>query len=341
MLKKITLFPRYAENGASSRLRQWRWRDALSGIAERVDVTPFFSETALRAFYKTNRHSATATAGAARRRIIRAICAGKCAVIEYELCPGAPAWFEKLLLCRTRYILDFDDDVWTKYEKNPLLRGKFDALIRGAFGVTVANRFLYEKAAKLNGNVLYLPTPIEKILPPQEKFADFTLAWIGSPTTRRAHLEPFAPVLRQLAEVIDFELLVIADQKPELPGVRVRFEAWSEAKETLLGKCHAGIMPLAADAFSRGKSAYKLIQYLGAGIPCVASCVGENRFVVEEGKTGFLVSGADAWCEAIAKLHADDALREKMSVAARAAAQNYLRSNLFDRYAEFLRRAFK
>ena len=55
----------------------------------------------------------------------------------------------------------------------------------------------------------------------------------------------------------------------------MRFENWSQERETdLLPRCHAGIMPLTDDEFSRGKSAFKLIQYLASGLPLIASPVG-------------------------------------------------------------------
>ncbi len=340
-MKKLTLFTRYAANGASSRLRQWRWRENLATLADPVEVTPFFSENALTSFYATGRHPAKEVAAAFCRRFGALRQKTPCAVIEYEALPGFPAYMERVFLRGTRYILDFDDDVWTKYEKNPFLRGKFDALIRRAAGVTVANRALRQKVSPLNQEVLLLPTPIENCLSPQEKYPVFTLVWIGSGTTRRLYLEPFAPVLRQLAEKLKYELLVIADAEPSLPGVPYRFEAWSPAKESLVGRAHVGIMPLADDAFARGKSAYKLIQYLGAGIPSVASPIGENNFVLQEGKTGFFASTPDMWCEKIIQLATDKILCETMSSAAREDAQNYTRAALWGKYRDFLCRVLE
>lgn len=341
MMKKLTLFTRYAANGASSRLRHGHWREFLATLAYSVEVTPFFSENALNKFYADHRHPAKEVAAAYRRRLAALRQKTPYAVIEYEALPFFPAWLERLFLRGTRYVLDFDDDVWTKYEKIPFLRGKFDALICHAAGVTVANHALREKVAPLNKEVLLLPTPIGSCALPQEKNSVFTLVWIGSGTTRKLYLEPFAPVLRQLAAKLQYELLVIADAPPALPGVPYRFEAWSETAESLLDHCHAGIMPLADDAFARGKSAYKLIQYLGAGLPAVASPVGENRFVLREGETGFFASTAEEWCKKIIALATDKALYEKMSATARLAAKDYTRDALWGNYRDFLCRVFE
>ena len=61
-------------------------------------------------------------------------------------------------------------------------------------------------------------------------------------------------------------------------------------------------MPLNDSPFARGKSAYKLIQYLQAGIPAVASPVGENKSVISENRTGFLAHNAAEWISALKHL---------------------------------------
>ena len=97
-------------------------------------------------------------------------------------------------------------------------------------------------------------------------------------------------------------------------------------------------MPLpAGDAFAEGKSAYKLVQYLAAGIPAIASPVGENRRVVAEGETGFLASTPEEWREALSRLASDPPLRRRMGAAARERASEYSLAKYAPLLSRFLR----
>lgn len=64
---------------------------------------------------------------------------------------------------------------------------------------------------------------------------------------------------------------------------------------------HIGIMPLIDSAFAKGKGGFKLVQYMSIGLPCIASDVGFNKFVVND-KFGFLVTTELEWVNAVEKL---------------------------------------
>lgn len=76
-------------------------------------------------------------------------------------------------------------------------------------------------------------------------------------------------------------------------------------------------MPLIDDEWSRGKCAFKLIQYIGAGLPVVASDMGANPSVVTDGVDGFLVSILDEWVNRLGRLIESRSLRLQMGIAAR------------------------
>jgi glycosyltransferase involved in cell wall biosynthesis len=76
-------------------------------------------------------------------------------------------------------------------------------------------------------------------------------------------------------------------------------------------------MPLDNDAWSYGKCAYKLLQFMAAGKPVVASAVGANVEVVQHGDNGLLVNSTAEWISALAVLAADADLRERMGKAGR------------------------
>jgi glycosyltransferase involved in cell wall biosynthesis len=71
-------------------------------------------------------------------------------------------------------------------------------------------------------------------------------------------------------------------------------------------------MPLPDEPFTRGKCGYKLVQYMAAGLPVVASPVGINTSIVEQGKTGFLASSKKEWVEALVTLSQNAGMRNNM-----------------------------
>lgn len=79
------------------------------------------------------------------------------------------------------------------------------------------------------------------------------------------------------------------------------------SKEKLL-QCHIGIMPLADNEFTRGKGAFKLIQYMAVGMPVIASDVGFNSEVVKD-NFGVKVSKEnldEEWGNAVLQLIRDE-----------------------------------
>lgn len=335
---------RYGMSGASSRLRYFCYREAFRAAGFEPRFHPFFPDAYLRRLYAGKGKSRALALAALARRLALAPFLPERLLVEYELFPELPYRFEEHFLRGRRYVLNFDDDVWRKYAgRGGALEEKFDRLVSGAAGVVCANELLLERVRKLNPETVWIPTAVDLSAYPAgaEKFPRFTVAWIGTPVTYR-YLELHAEALRSMAAAVDFELLVIAKKSLEtraLPGVPMRFEEWSEAGEgALLARCHAGIMPLPADdPFAAGKSAYKLIQYLAAGLPAIASPVGENRRVLRPGETGFFASSPEEWTDALRQLR-EDALRERMAAAARRLAFDYSTEKHGPVYAEFLKR---
>lgn len=315
----LGVYTRYSELGASSRLRYYAyaqsWRDA--GFAP--EFHPFYPARYLRRLYAGRGASRLLAGASLLRRLLLSVRLPERLVLEYELLPYLPAGVEKALLRGHRYVLNFDDNVWEKYLDSPHLSGKYDALVEGASGVIVANRFLRERVEVRNSNVIEIPTAVDLDAYPAGRVPRrerTTVAWIGTPVTY-PYLEAAAPALQAMRRVADFRLLVLASRglaaRP-IPGIETEYQDWSpETEGADLAACHFGIMPLNDDPFSRGKSAYKLIQYLAAGLPVIASPVGENNRVVKPGANGFLAASPQEWADAFRRLldtPRNDAARE-------------------------------
>jgi glycosyltransferase involved in cell wall biosynthesis len=323
-MTELGIYTRYSELGASSRLRCYRYSGMLRECGFDVRMHPLFGDDTLHALYACRGRSGKLARDLARR-MFRLPCAEKNLWIEYELLPGVPCGVERLYLRNRRYVLSFDDAVYLKYRGKRLLDGKFERLAAGAVGVMAANDLLVEHFARFNANTVKIPTAVDTdaLAPGAEKFPRFTVAWIGTPVTFAAHFSPFVPLFRELKSELDVDFAVIGGGEAaarEFP--EARHFAWSEAVEReVLPRCHVGIMPLpAGDDFAAGKSAYKLLQYLAAGLPAVASPVGENRVVLESGATGFFAAAPGEWREALRRLVADGKMRDEMAAAARAVA---------------------
>ena len=310
---------------------------------EQVNVFNFFDEQYLRRLYKGKRAGVFNILKSYWRRFKALLRADDDLLIEYELFPFLPYWIEKIFLKRHKYILNFDDNVWEKYAGKRFLSGKYDALVSNAAGVIVANEFLYEKVSKLNKNVIKIPTVVDLDLYRIEtnKFDKFTLVWIGTPVTYM-YLEKHADTLRKMAEKYDFELLIVARKSLEerrIEGVNMRFENWSQERETeLLLRSHVGIMPLTDDEFSKGKSAFKLIQYSAAGLPAIASPIGENVKLIDDGQTGFLADSQEEWVEALGKLIDNNELYSRMAENTRKASENYSIQKYFPIFQDFIKK---
>ena len=347
--KHLCIFCRYAENGASSRLRFFRYRPFFEAAGIKVEYFSFFDAPYLERLYAGKSRQPGSFCRAVLRRMRDAARCAPDAVffIEYELFPLMPAWAERALFLKKRpCFLGFDDPVWEKYAGIPGLSGKYDALARGASGIVAANALIEERFGKLGRPLLKVPTAVDldrydRATEKAEKFPRFTVAWIGSPATF-PFLRNFLPVLRKMTACCDFELLMIGKAFwGPLPGVPSRSVEWSEAEEAdLLARCHAGIMPLPDEPFARGKSAYKLIQYAGAGLPALASPVGENKVVVRPGENGFAASTPDEWRAALSSLASDAGMRKKLAANARKDSENYSVSRIAPLIADFLEKSF-
>jgi len=89
--------------------------------------------------------------------------------------------------------------------------------------------------------------------------------------------------------------------------------------------------------WTRMKGGYKLLQYMSAGIPCVASPVGINQSIVKPGENGFLASSEEEWYLTLEKLITDRELRIRLgSNGRRDAIELYSREVCFDKLLKII-----
>jgi glycosyltransferase involved in cell wall biosynthesis len=126
------------------------------------------------------------------------------------------------------------------------------------------------------------------------------------------------PALRQVCDGTDTRVVAIGDPALRLSGIPMESLIWNETTEIdEIAKCDVGIMPLPDNPWERGKCGLKLVKYMGCALPVVASPVGVNRTIVEDGVNGFLADNTSQWVSALNRLREDSSLRRTMGLAGR------------------------
>jgi glycosyltransferase involved in cell wall biosynthesis len=80
-------------------------------------------------------------------------------------------------------------------------------------------------------------------------------------------------------------------------------------------------LPLADRAANRGRLPNKMLDYMAAGRPTVASPVGDVKAILEEHPVGLLAGDEAAFAAALERLRDDGALREELGRSARRVAE--------------------
>ena len=151
-----------------------------------------------------------------------------------------------------------------------------------------------------------------------EKKAVVVIGWVG-------HFAPerIGVVREALARVCDggkATVKIVSDRAYQDPllGDSLEFETWSLEREfELFADFDIGIMPLADTPYNRGKEAFKIKEYMAAGLPVVCSPVGHNTQVVEHGQSGFFAATEDDWVTYLNRLVEDADLRRSFGARAR------------------------
>lgn len=227
-------------------------------------------------------------------------------------------------------IYDFDDAIWlqdasSKNRNWNWLRCSWKTawICRISAAVIVGNAYLADYAKKYNQKVHIVPTVIDthyhtpRKFPTIDKNHTVIIGWTGSLTTL-PYLQQVHHVLQILKQRYAIVFHVIgADHYSikDVPTVAKPWNAETEIKE--LQAFDIGIMPLTDDCWSQGKCGFKILQYMATGIPAVASDVGMNKKIIQEGVNGYLVSSENQWIEKLSKLIEDAALRKQMGAEGR------------------------
>jgi glycosyltransferase involved in cell wall biosynthesis len=250
-----------------------------------------------------------------------------------------------------RSVFDVDDAIYVRKprrlgelpDESAWRKQKFAATCRWVDAVAAGNDVLAGVARATAKEIVVLPTSIDTACYESTFAAPGeapTIAWIGSPENL-IYLDMIRPALARLTKRHPtLKMRVICSEFPDWNDVNVERVPWSSATEAhSLAGAHMGVMPLTDDAWSRGKCAFKLLQYMAAALPCVASPVGANTEAVLDGINGFHAGDVDAWEASLEKLILSPELRAKFGAKGRQhVEQRYALSSYRANYINLLSR---
>ncbi len=257
-----------------------------------------------------------------------------------------PTMLDARIFAGARLVFDYDDAIMFRdrpkngsYESRAR-RVRFNRIAGMSRGLIAGNRYLASFAP--HDRVIIAPSPVPHEVP-RRKHRDvdcLRIGWVGM-GRNLGTLDALRPALTALAERIPFVLAVISNAPyPASSAFAVEHVPWSlETQDAEVARLDVGVMPLDTESpFTRGKCSYKLLQYLAASVPCVASPVGMNNEVIRPGVNGLLAERTEDWIEALSRLAASSELRAALGRAGRRDVEvGYTYPVIADRWAEFLR----
>ena len=355
----LVLTPSRYDSAPGMRFRMEQWARHLAGAGFTFCFEPFADEALHRTLYQPGRFlrkSALVMAALARRfRAIARAFDYDAIFLHREAALLGPAVIERLVaMCRVPLIYDFDDPVWLPYRspRNPFFgalkcHGKTAGICRLAGSVVVGNRLLAEYASRFSSNVHIVPSTVDlEQYPKTESLARpgvVTLGWTGSHSTL-PFFEPLLDTLRALARRRSFRLVVISDtdtyRAPSL-GAEVISRKWQAASEAAdLADIDIGLAPFPNTGWTPWRCHGKVLQYMAARIPAVASSIGILPDYIEDGVTGYLPQGPAEWGERLEQLIDNPELRAALGSEARTRVeQRYSAQVWAPRVGEILRSA--
>lgn len=190
-------------------------------------------------------------------------------------------------------ILDLDDAVFTRPwdKENPrpskTRESRFRKSLEAQDAVVTAGPYLRKYLLDRHKDLFLrlIPNPIAVEPSPvatETLGSEFRLLWIGSRSTL-GYLESILPSLNVFAKKHPETVLkVVSDAFPKVSSdLKIEKIQWSlETQRNALQNSSIGLMPLDEHPWSLGKSGFKVLQYMNAGMIVVSSRHGNGEFLL-------------------------------------------------------------
>jgi glycosyltransferase involved in cell wall biosynthesis len=334
--KKLLIICPYPEGVApSQRLKFEQYFDAFRADGWEITVKPFITKPFWGIIYKKGNLAKKAwyTFSSYVNRLLLLPTIKNYDVVYVHLwaTPFGPPVFEKWIKSRAKKLIyDIDDLVYlhnTKSKAHPIVtfikgRKKPLYLMEEAQHVITCTPYLDEFVRKFNEHTTDISSTVdtdERYQPINHYANDHVpvIGWSGSLSTSK-YFYLLENVFKKLAQTHSFKLLVMGDAGVKIEGLDIEAIDWKESYEiSTLQRFDIGVYPLPDEEWVYGKSGLKAIQYMALGIPTIATAIGANYRVIENGVSGFLVNTEEEWVDALRKLIDDAVLRKSIGMAGR------------------------
>jgi glycosyltransferase involved in cell wall biosynthesis len=256
---------------------------------------------------------------------------------------------QKLLKHRnTKVVFDLNDALFlltSRFCGTNLRSGSFclERIIKNADFVTVNGHYLLKYVQEFNQNsaILHDVVDVNLFVPSPKRVTNkITIGWHGNPRVHYENLRMLLKPLEKLGYNYDVKLKLVSylgDIKikqmfkslEKTMDVDYGLDHWVPMTQyhQLLSDIDIMVAPLQKTAWYEGKSALRVGLGMAMGIPVVASPVGEQKYVVEQGVNGFLAKNENEWVTYISTLMEDDYLRKEMGIKGRKTAEQKLSVN--------------
>jgi glycosyltransferase involved in cell wall biosynthesis len=322
---KILALMKYDDLAASTRQRLLQYQRYFLAAGIEVSCVPLLSNEYLNDAFRGRKLRVSLVIKNYFKRL-SVISTGESFDAIWVHCESFPYLFgfmERLVFLRGKPVIyDFDDAIFHQYDLNrnwiirTFLAKKLQPLLRGSALAICGNRYLQDYAAQYCKWTEVVPTVVDTnvFIPKASEVISehLTIGWIGSPSTWQ-YVLPLIETLSQLGQEFDVCIRIVGAGQNAKSIPHFEFVDWTQESEVEeIQNMDIGIMPLPIEPWARGKCGYKLIQYMACGVAVVASPVGVNSVIVEDGVNGVLATTLAEWEAALRKLLLDHALRTQM-----------------------------
>ena len=340
MKKHILIICPYPENEVpGQRLKYEQYFEHFRSNGYRISISPFFEPAFYKILYVKGNYTKKIIGtlwGYAKRtlQLFRLPFYDGIYIFLYVV-PFRGSLLERLYsLFSRRMIYDIDDLAFMgKTSSFNYLVGSFRGsekyfyLMHAADHVISCTPYLDSIVRKYNSKTTDISSTIntDKYVPIDNYTNDhkLILGWSGSHSTV-PYLQLLAPVLRRLRDLHNFKMLVIGTSDFSIEGIEVESIPWNMLSEVQdLRRIDIGLYPLPSEEWVLGKSGLKALQYMALGIPTVATAIGANFRIIENGVSGFLENSEEGWISRLGYLINEPEIRRIIGQKSRERVEQY------------------